>query len=140
MTIGFQPAGDNVLVHIVLPAESEWDESVEWAEVIAVGPGRRTADGVLMVPDLAPGDRIALRPRRALHLRIDGEPLAVAASTDILGLLLPEKRRPRPTGETASGAPPPSESQARAFRDESLETDMAPDLLDQQALTGDDLH
>lgn len=140
MTIGFQPAGDNVLVHILPAAGEAWDDSVEWAEVIAVGPGRRTGDGVLMVPDFAPGDRIALRPHRALHLRIGGEPLAVAGSADVLGLLLPESRPPRPPAEAEGTAASPPGQQLPTTREESLETDVAPDLIDQQAPSGEDLH
>ena len=143
MTIGFQPTNDNVLVHLRPDEEAGLENTVEWAEVIAVGPGRCTADGMLVPPDLAPGDRIALRPHVAVHLRIDGQPLAIVGGSDVLGVLLRQARCPRPVPEPGEpgAAPVAPPRQARtAPTEESLETDVAPDLLDQETVTAEDLH
>jgi len=141
MTIGFQPTGDNVLVHLFPAEEAGPDNMVAWAEVIAVGPGRCIADGMLVPPDFAPGDRIALRPHAALHLHIDGQLLAIAGGSDVLGVLLRQARRSRPLPEPNEPGVTAMESQAHvALREESLETDVAPDLLDQEAATAEDLH
>lgn len=143
MTTGFQPTNDNVLVHLLPTEDAGLDNTAEWAEVIAVGPGRCTADGMLLPPDLAQGDRIALRPHAAVHLRIDGQPLAIVGGSDVLGVLLPQARRPRPIPEPdedgAASMEPPRQARA-AVTEESLETDVAPDLLDQETATAEDLH
>ena len=144
MTIGFQPASDNLLVHLLPTTDEVVDDKVEWAEVIAVGPGRRTADGMLVSPDFAPGDRVALRPHRAVHLRIQGQSLAIVSASDALGVLLRDAARPRLNVAAAVNGPvtpePPLRASPAALAEESLETDVAPDLLDQEAPTGEDLH
>lgn len=139
MTIGFQPTGDNVLLHLVAAEDAGLNDTVEWAEVIAVGPGRYTADGMLMPPDLAPGDKVALRPHAAVHLRIDGQPLAIAGGADVLGVLLPQAPRPRAVPEPGEpGQPAEAERQSRGIP--SLEVDVAPDLLNHETPTAEDLH
>ena len=144
MNIGFQPADDNVLVRLAAAGDAGADNTAELAEVVAVGPGRRLADGTLVAPDLAPGDRIALRPHRAVHLHVQAHAFAVVAASDVLGVLLPQGEALR---ETATAAISDAEVPApiryagpAAVEEESLETDVAPDLLDQEAPTAEDLH
>jgi co-chaperonin GroES (HSP10) len=144
MTIGFQPAGNNVLVRLV-PTDTEGlDNMVEWAEVIAVGPGPRTADGMPVAPDLAPGDRVALRPHTAVRLRLEGQALAIAGGSDVLGVLPGDAGRRRPQAEAVAAGPVPPAPSLRvspaALAEESLETDVSPDLLDQESPTAEDLH
>src|SRR5689334_20403093 len=81
MTIGLQPSADNVLVRLITTNNVGVDSTVEWAEVIAFGPGRRTAVGTLVTPDLTPGDQVALRPRSAVHLNIHGEAWAIVSAS-----------------------------------------------------------
>jgi co-chaperonin GroES (HSP10) len=143
IAIGFQPFEDNLVVRLV--ATEGTDEGVAWGDVVAVGPGRRTSDGALIAPNAAPGDRVALRPRAAIVLRLGGQSFAIVGGADVLGVLLPGARvkRPRPPGEAAAGPAPQQvalEDATRVEAEESLETDVAPDLLDREAPTAEDLH
>jgi len=144
MTVGFQPADDNVLVRLVTADDLIEDSAAEWADVLAVGPGRRTSDGVFVAPDLNPGDRIALRPNRAVHLRIQDEILAIVGGSDILGVLLSAgvTRRSKPGATAAEPAVQdlPPHARPSGGVDESLEGYTAPDALDQEASTAEDLH
>lgn len=144
MTLGFQPTEDNVLVRLVATKNAGAERSVAWADVLAVGPGRRTADGTLVVPDLAPGDRVAVRPHSPTHLCVHGQKLAVIGGSDVLGVLLRSTDAAHAQRDAAGGAPvvaePPAMITPTARAEESLETDVAPDLLDRQPPTAEDLH
>jgi chaperonin GroES len=143
MTIGFQPAADNVLVRLITTNNVGVDSTVEWAEVIAVGPGRRTADGTLVAPDFTPGDQVALRPRSAVHLTIHGEAWAIVSASDVLGIMLQNAEASassKPEDVSSSRAIPEPPAQTSPSVEESLETDVAPDLLDRDAPTAEDLH
>ena len=140
---GFQPFEDNLVVRLV--ATEGADEGVAWADVIAAGPGRRTSDGALIAPKAAPGDRVALRPCAAVALRLGGQSFAIVGGADVLGVLLPGAGARRgPPGEAAAAGPAPPqvalEDASRVEAEESLETDVAPDLLDREAPTAEDLH
>ncbi len=140
MTTRFQPAGDNILVHLFPIGETGPDDAVEWAEVIAAGPGWRLADGTLVAPDVTPGDRIALRPHSALRLCVDGLSMAVVSQSDVLGVLLHPATEPRRASEAQPAPAAIRRASAAAPIEESLETDVAPDRLDQEAPTAQDLH
>jgi co-chaperonin GroES (HSP10) len=142
MTIGFQPAADNVLVRPITTNNVGVDSTVDWAEVIAVGPGRRTADGTLVAPDFTPGDQVALRPRSAVHLNIHGEAWAIVSASDVLGIMLQnaEASASKPEDVSSSRAIPEPPAQTSPSFEQSLETDVAPDLLDRESPTAEDLH
>jgi len=143
MTIGFQPAADNVLVRPITTNNVGVDSTVDWAEVIAVGPGRRTADGTLVAPDFTPGDQVALRPRSAVHLNVRGAAWAIVSASDVLGIMLQNAEASassEPEDVSSSRATPEPAAQTSASVKESLETDVAPDLLDREAPTAEDLH
>lgn len=143
-TIGFQPVDDNVLIRLVMTEIPSANDAVEWGEVIAVGPGRQTSDGMLVAPNVAIGDRIALRPRSAMHIALGGESFAIVGGADVLGVLLHGAIQTSPVlKEGAVTGPSPQEpplEAAASLAEESLETDVAPDLLDREAPTSEDLH
>lgn len=145
VAIGFQPADDNVLIRLGTEELSLANDAVAWGEVVAVGPGRRTADGMLIAPNVAAGDRVALRPGSAMHLSLGGQSFAIVGGSDVLGVLLQGAATapsPRP-GAADVGVPaqrPQDRPIAAAEAEESLETDVAPDLLDREAPTAEDLH
>ena len=143
--VGFQPVDDNVLLRLVAPKGPSSKETVEWGDVVAVGPGRRMSDGTLIALDLTPGDRVALRPGSAMLLSLHGQSFAIVGGSAVLGVLLPGvaiKYPPQSAGAMVdeSQQESPDLVTAEAPAEESLETDVAPDLLDREAPTGEDLH
>lgn len=145
IAIGFQPADDNVLVRLATRRRSAAEDAVVWGEVVAVGPGRRTSDGTLVAPNVAEGDRVALRPGGAMHLSLGGRSFAIVRGFDVLGVLLQEAATaPSPPAAAADVGVPARQPEGRPIAaplpEESLETDVAPDLLDREAPTAEDLH
>lgn len=144
MSIGFQPADDHILVRLRTAAHAEESDSAEWGDVLAIGPGPRTADGAFVPLDLDIGDHIALRPHCAVRLRIHGDALAIVGASDVLGVLLPAAGERRRRRVVKAGAPhaeaPAGQPESAALAADSLETDVAPELLDRGASTADDLH
>ena len=143
IAIGFQPVEDNALIRPV-PTE-DLPGAVAWGDVVAVGPGRRTSDGSLLAPSVAPGDRVALRPGRALPMHLAGQALAIVGGADVLGVLLhsaaePAVAAPEPGAAEAAPAASPIQTVPAIRAEESLETDVAPDELDRAVPTSEDLH
>lgn len=143
----FHPLRDNILVRrrlsetatgagVLIPDAVR--KPLDLGRVMAVGPGRRAHDGSFIPPAVAPGDEVALEPNRGTQVTLAGEQLLVVSERDVLGVLIESPvRAAKDTGE------PILEQEtrwSRAAREESLETDVAPDLLDREPPTGEDLH
>jgi chaperonin GroES len=56
-------------------------------EVIAVGPGARSEDGVIHALDVKPGDRVLFGKWSGTEVKLDGEELIVMKESDIMGVL-----------------------------------------------------
>src|SRR5579859_3399827 len=143
IAVGFQPVEDNVLVRVVMSDHPASDDTGAWGDVVAIGPGRRTADGALIAPDLTPGDRIAMRPRSAMSLSVHGQSFAIVGGAAVLGVLLPgavTEIPSKPARAVVDVTAPEAPGQVTVAAEESLETDVAPDLLDREAPTAEDLH
>jgi chaperonin GroES len=145
----FRPLHDNILVRmvtsedrtpggVIVPETSRAAHG--WAEVLAVGPGRRNAADRIVRPAVAKGDRVAVRPDSATQIVLGGERLAVVSERDVLGVLAASAARLRPPpGESAAAEVEPSPAEpVAAMQEESLETDVAPDILDGSEPTADD--
>ncbi len=141
------PLRDNVLVRrrlsetttgagVLIPDAVR--KPLDYGCVVAVGPGRRAHDGTLILPGVVPGDEVALAPNRGTEVNLAGEKLLVISERDVLGVL---SEPPVLSAHDAAEPTPEREIQwSRAAREESLETDVAPDLLDREPPSGEDLH
>ncbi len=143
----FHPLRDNILVRRRL-SDTTIDAGVlipdavrkplDLGNVVAVGPGRRAHDGSFIPPAVARGNEVALEPNQGTEVTLGGEELLVVRERDILGVLT------EPPVSPAKGIDEPIPEQdsrwSRAAREASLETDVAPDLLDHEPPTGEDLH
>lgn len=143
IAVGFQPVEDNVLIRPV-PTEdlpgAVTGGAVAWGDVVAVGPGRRTPDGTLLVLTVVPGDRVALRPGSAMPLRLAGQSLAIVGGPDVLGLL-PQGAAGQVLAAPGTGAVGLAAAEPPAIlAEDSLETNVAPDRLNHEAPTSEDLH
>jgi chaperonin GroES len=149
----FSPLHDNVLVRPLMSEERTSSgvvvpdtvrAALNWAEVLAVGPGRRDSANRISRPAVAKGDRVAVRPHSTTEIVLGGERLAVVSERDVLGVLAVPARASRPLPPPDEAAAPEVEPSAEepvsAMREESLETDVAPDILDRSESTADDLH
>ncbi len=92
----FRPLHDRVVVRrvaqeektkggIIIPDTAK--EKPQEGEVIAVGPGARSEDGKLIVPDVKVGDRILFGKWSGTEVRIDDEELLIMKESDILGVI-----------------------------------------------------
>ena len=148
----FHPLRDNILVRrsqpetattrgVIIPDICR--RSPDLGRVVAVGPGYRTSEGILVPPLVAPGDEVALEHDSGLEVAIAGEKLVVVRERDVLGILSPVvhdgKAVPAPTAADEPVLEPAFEFSADS-RQESIETDVSPDLLDHEPVTGEDLH
>ncbi|HEY0915781.1 MAG TPA: co-chaperone GroES [Solimonas sp.] len=57
------------------------------AEVIAVGPGKRSDDGKVHAPDVKKGDTVLIGKYSGTEVRIDGQDLVVLREDDILAVV-----------------------------------------------------
>jgi chaperonin GroES len=56
------------------------------AEVIAVGPGKRTDDGKLQAPDVKKGDVVLIGKYSGTEVKVDGQDLVVLREDDIMAV------------------------------------------------------
>ena len=111
--------------------------------VVAVGPGRQAPGGTPIPPSVAPGDEVALERDSGTEITLAGEQLIVVSEQDLLGVFIPRDRDDRRAPTATDIAEPILERERElsgTAREESLETDVAPDLLDRESPTGEDLH
>ena len=91
--MNLQPLEDRIVVR---PSESEETtasglvipdtakEKPQQGEVLAVGPGRRTATGELIPMDIAVGDKVVYSKYGGTEVTVEGEDLLVLNSRDVL--------------------------------------------------------
>jgi len=95
VTAQFHPTRDNVLIRrrasekattlgILIPDAVH--KPLNRGSVVAVGSGRRTSNGTLIPPAVAPGDEILLTPDSGIEITVAGEQLIVASEQDVLGV------------------------------------------------------
>ncbi len=91
-----RPLGDRILIRriddeeqvsggIIIPDTAK--EKPQQADVVAVGPGRRTDDGDVVALDVKPGQRILIGKYAGNEIEIDGEELVIVNEGDVLGIL-----------------------------------------------------
>jgi chaperonin GroES len=91
-----QPLGNRVLVRrleasettkggIILPETAK--KKQEMTEVIAVGPGKKTPEGKLIVPPVKVGDVILVDKYAGQEVTLDDEELIVVRCDDIIAII-----------------------------------------------------
>ena len=92
----FRPLHDRVVVRrlesehktaggIIIPDTAK--EKPMEGEVIAVGPGARNEQGLVVALDVKEGDRILFGKWSGTEVKIDGEELLIMKESDILGVV-----------------------------------------------------
>lgn len=92
----FRPLQDKILVKrvesetksaggIIIPDAAQ--EKPRQAEIVAVGPGKRTADGEVTQPDVKTGDRVFFNQYAGVEVKLDGVDHLILKEDDILGVL-----------------------------------------------------
>lgn len=94
--MALQPLGNRVVVQIIEPQEETTKggivipesakEKPQQAEVIAVGPGKRS-DGELVKPEVEVGDRVVFGKYSGTEVGYEGEDYLVLDGDDILARL-----------------------------------------------------
>ncbi|WGS45310.1 co-chaperone GroES [Burkholderia sp. JSH-S8] len=70
---------------IVIPDSAA--EKPDQGEVIAVGPGRKDADGQRILPDLKVGERVLFGKYAGQTVKVDGDELLVLREEDIVAVV-----------------------------------------------------
>ena len=70
---------------IVLASAAQ--EKPQTAEVIAVGPGKRSNHGALIEPTVKPGDIVIFEKFAGTTVKIDGEELMIVKDSDLLAVV-----------------------------------------------------
>ncbi len=92
----FRPLHDRVVVRRVTPQEKSAGgifipdtvkEKPMEGEVIAVGPGARNEQGVLVPLDVKAGDHVLFGKWSGSEVKLDGEELLVMKESDLMGVL-----------------------------------------------------
>jgi chaperonin GroES len=91
-----RPLGDRILVKrikeeektkggIIIPDTAK--EKPQEGKVVAVGKGKMTEEGKLLVPDVKAGDKILFGKYSGSEVKLDGEEHLILREDDILGVL-----------------------------------------------------
>ena len=91
-----RPLGDRILVKrvkeedqtkggIIIPDTAK--EKPQEGQIVAVGKGKLTETGQLVVPDVKTGDRILLGKYAGSEVKLEGEEHLIVREGDILGVL-----------------------------------------------------
>jgi len=94
----FRPLHDRVVVRrvesdhktsggIIIPDTAK--EKPMEGEIIAVGPGARSEDGVVHALDVKAGDRVLFGKWSGTEVKLDGEELIIMKESDIMGIIEP---------------------------------------------------
>lgn len=70
---------------IIIPSVAQ--EKSQECEVVAVGPGPYTSDGVRLGMTVKPGDRVLLGKYSGTDTKVDGEEMIFVREPDILGVI-----------------------------------------------------
>jgi co-chaperonin GroES (HSP10) len=140
----FEPLNDYLLLRPITPEEVAPETPVShsahaqagWGEVIAI------AAPLHVLSPVSIGERVAFRPQSAIAIALAGEWFAMVDAAELLGVAGRRAERAVAPPVAAVSEPEPEVwAEPVAWgREESLETDVAPDLLDSTEATGDDLH
>jgi len=94
--MNFRPLHDRVVVRrltaeektaggIIIPDTAK--EKPMEGEVIAVGPGARNEQGLLVALDVKAGDKILFGKWSGTEVKLDGEELLIMKESDIMGII-----------------------------------------------------
>lgn len=93
--VQFKPLGNRVLLRrleaqetkgsIILPDTAK--KKQEMAEVIAVGPGKKTDEGVLLTPPVAVGNTVLVDKYSGQEVSLNDEEYLVVRSDDIIAII-----------------------------------------------------
>jgi chaperonin GroES len=92
-----KPLSDHILIEpvkeeektkagIFLPETAMKDKSEE-GKVIAVGPGKKTEDGKIMMMSVKPGDKVLFQKYGPSEIKVDGKEYLIASESDILAII-----------------------------------------------------
>lgn len=95
--MNIKPLSDHILIEpikeeekttlgIVLPDTVEKDKS-EQGVIIAVGPGKKTDDGKIIMLSVKPGDKVLFSKYGPSEIKIDGKEYLMAREDDILAII-----------------------------------------------------
>jgi len=101
MSVGFTPVGTRVLVRrieaedvtpggIIVPEVAK--KKADRGEVLAVGPGRRTEFGTMVVPPVKVGAIILYTQYAGSEVPVNGEKLLVLNEHDVIGVFTGEEK------------------------------------------------
>ena len=62
-------------------------EKSEEGKVIAVGPGKKTEDGKIMMMSVKPGDRVLFAKYGPNEIKVDGKEYLIATESEILAII-----------------------------------------------------
>lgn len=97
MSINIKPLGDHVLIEpvkeeektkagIFLPDTANKDKSEE-GKVLAVGPGKKTDDGKIVMMSVKVGDKVLFNKYGPNEIKVDGKEYLIATESDILAII-----------------------------------------------------
>lgn len=92
-----KPLSDHILIEpikeeektafgIVLPETVEKDKSQQGV-IIAVGPGKKTDDGKILILSVKPGDKVLFSKYGPSEIKVDGKEYLMAVESDILAII-----------------------------------------------------
>jgi len=95
--MNFRPLQDRVLIRgveqenrtaggILIPDTAK--ERPTEGEVIAVGPGARSADGRIHALDVKVGDRVLFGKWSGAEIKVDGQDVVIMKESDIMGVIV----------------------------------------------------
>ena len=95
--MNIKPLSDHILIEpvkedektkggIFLP-ETASKEKSEHGKVIAVGPGKKTEDGKIMMMSVKVGDKVLFSKYGPNEIKVDGKEYLIASESDILAII-----------------------------------------------------
>ena len=95
--MNIKPLGDHILIEpvkedikskagIFLPETASKEKSEE-GKVIAVGPGKKTDEGKILMMSIKPGDKVLFQKYSPSEIKIDGKDYLIVSESDILAII-----------------------------------------------------
>jgi chaperonin GroES len=92
-----KPLSDHILIEpvkeeektkagIFLPDTASKEKSEE-GKVVAVGPGKKTDDGKIIMMSVKPGDKVLFQKYGPSEIKVDGKEYLIATESDILAII-----------------------------------------------------